>query len=74
MPRWPKTVADYESDIMRSSAKIAKYTNLLENEKSRLEELHTKKRDAEMQELYEFMQASGMTAPEILKALQSDQD
>jgi len=70
MARWAKTADAYDADIEKSQAKIARYTTLLDNERIRLEELLSKKRDLEMQELYDFMRESGLSATEVLKALQ----
>lgn len=73
MPRWPKNPIDYDLEIEKSQAKIAKYTTFLDNEKERLEDLMGKKRDSELQELYMFMQESGLTAPQVLQTLQASQ-
>ena len=50
-------------------AKIEKYTYLLEEERTRLESFKNKKRDAELQELYLFMQERGVSAHDVIDTL-----
>lgn len=66
MPRRPKSTEDFDTKIDAIAAKILRHQeqiNKLEEERS---ELLSQKRDFEMQELYDFMQNSGMTARGIL--------
>lgn len=69
MPRPPRSKIDYDSEIRKSEAKIEKYTNLLEEERTRLESLKNKKRDAELQELYLFMQERGVSVRDVIDTL-----
>ena len=69
MPRPPKNQIDFDSEIRKSMVKIEKYTNLLEEERIRLESLKNKKRDAELQELYLFMQERGVSVRDVIDTL-----
>lgn len=71
MPRWNRAPDDYDAEIAKVEAKIAKYTQLLSELKERSQELQTKKRDATLQKIYEYMTTNGMTPEQILSQLQS---
>ncbi len=66
MPRWPKSAEDFDAKIDSIDAKIQKYKEAIEKLNAEKEDFLSQKRDFEMQELYDFMQSSGMTARGIL--------
>lgn len=70
MPRWKKEPTDYDAEIEKVESKIAKYTQLLSDLKSQLQELKSKKRDAALQKIYTFMADTGMTPEQIIDRLQ----
>lgn len=72
MPRWPKTPADYDAAIERTNNQIAKYSSLLEDAQSRLNDLVSQKRDSEMQVLYEYMLSAGISPAEAVQKLKAD--
>ena len=69
MPRWLKTPADYDAAIAKSQEKIAKYQQLLESEETALLKLETEKRDVEMKEIYDFMNANDMSPADVIATL-----
>ncbi len=66
MPRWPKSTEDFDAKINSIDTKIRRHQEQMEKLEEERSELLTQKRDFEMQELYEFMKSSGMTARGIL--------
>ncbi len=66
MPRWPKSAEDFDAKLDSIDAKIQKYKEAIEKLNAEKDDFLSRKRDFEMQELYDFMQSSGMTAREIL--------
>ncbi len=66
MPRWPKSTEDFDAKIASIDAKIQRHQEQMERLDEERSELLSQKRDFEMQELYDFMQSSGMTARGIL--------
>lgn len=70
MPRWPKSVEDFDTKICAIDAKIQKHQEAIERLNVEKDEFLSQKRDFEMQELYAFMQRSGMTARGILDVVE----
>ncbi len=70
MPRWPKSTEDFDTKIDAIDAKIHRHQEQMERLEEERTELLSQKRDLEMQELYDFMQSSGMTARGILDMLE----
>lgn len=66
MPRWPKSPEDFDAKIDAIDVKIQRHQEQIDRLEEERSELASQKRDFEMQELYEFMQSSGMTARGIL--------
>lgn len=66
MPRWPKSTEDFDAKIDLIEAKIQRHQEQIDRLEEERSELLIQKRDFEMQELYDFMQSSGMTARGIL--------
>lgn len=66
MPRWPKSPEDFDTKIDAIDAKIQRHQEQIDRLEEERAELASQKRDFEMQELYDFMQSSGMTAKGIL--------
>lgn len=71
MPRWKKEPTDYNTEIEKVESKIAKYSLLLSDLKSQLQELQSKKRDAALQKIYAFMSDNDMTPEQVIDRLQS---
>ena len=71
MPRI-KNQNGFDAEIEKSLAKIEKYNKLLEEEKAKLEELRNKKRDAELQEFYLFVQERGLSLSEVIQSLRDN--
>lgn len=70
MPRWPKSTEDFDAKIDLIDAKIQRHQEQMDKLEEERSELLAQKRDFEMQELYDFMQNSGMTAREILDVVE----
>lgn len=66
MPRWPKSTEDFDAKIDSIDAKIQRHQEQIDKLEEERSEFLSQKRDFEMQELYDFMQSSGMTARGIL--------
>lgn len=66
MPRWPKAADDFDAKIDAIDTKIQKHKDAIEKLNADKDDFLSRKRDFEMQALYDFMQSSGMTAREIL--------
>lgn len=72
MPRG-RSPENIELQIQTSLARIARYTDLIETEKTKLQKLQSQKRDADMSQLYTFMDQSGLSADEVLQILRENQ-
>lgn len=70
MPRWPKSTEDFDTKIDAIDAKIQRHQEQIDKLEDERSELISQKRDFEMQELYDFMQSSGMTARGILDMIE----
>ncbi len=70
MPRWPKSTESFDVKISSIDAKIQRHKEQMEKLEEERSEILTQKRDFEMQELYDFMQSSGMTARGILNMVE----
>lgn len=70
MPRWPKSSEDFSTKIEAIDVKIQRHQEQIDRLVEERSELASQKRDFEMQELYDFMQSSGMTARGILDVVE----
>ncbi len=71
MPRWPKSTEGFDAKIASIDAKMQRHQEQIERLEQERSELLAQKRDYEMQELYDFMKHSGMTARGILDVVES---
>ena len=68
----PRTKArkSYDELLEENAEKIRKHTEALQGLEGERKELQAAKRDEEMEELYRYMQETGLSAQEILDSLQ----
>lgn len=71
MPRGVKGSVNYEAEIAKIDAKIAKHEETIKGLKAEKKDLADKKRDQQMQQIYSFMDTAGMTPDEVLEKLKS---
>lgn len=71
----PRTKAKktYDELLSENAEKIRKHTEALQGLEKERKELLAAKRDEEMEELYRYMQETGLTAQEILDSIQKTQ-
>ena len=69
MPRGVKGSADYDAQLEKVDAKIARYTGLINSLNKQKEELLEKKQTIELKELYNYMNEAGLTANDVLERL-----
>lgn len=69
MPRGVRNSTDYSAQISQIDEKIQKYTERITNLKDQKQELLSRQRDADMQELYSYMQENDLSARDILTQL-----
>ena len=67
----PRTKArkSYEELLEENAERIRKHTEALQSLEKERKELQAAKRDEEIQELYQYMQANGLSAQEVLESL-----
>lgn len=66
MPRLAKSTDEFDAKITVIDTKIQRHQEQIDRLEEERSKLLSQKRDFEMQELYDFMQSSGMTARGIL--------
>lgn len=74
MPRGVRNSTDYSAQIAQIDEKISKYTERIVSLKDQKQELLSKQRDADMQELYSYMQENDLSARDILTQLTPTQE
>ena len=67
----PRTKArkSYEELLEENAERIRKHTEALQSLEKERKELQAAKRDEEIQEHYQYMQANGLSAQEVLESL-----
>ena len=73
MPRGARKIIDYDAEIQMLDTKIEKYSALLASAKNQRQEVMSKKQDADMQQLYTFMQHNGMSPADVISTLASSE-
>lgn len=71
MPRGTRKSIDYDAEIQKLDTKIEKYSTLLAGAKTQRQEMMSKKQDADMQQLYTYMQQTGMSPADVISTLAS---
>lgn len=69
MPRGVRGSVNYDAQIQKIDEKMERYSRMLTNLKSRRQELLAKKQDADMRDLYAYMQENNLSAAEVMTQL-----
>lgn len=73
MPRGARKSIDYDAEIQKLDTKIEKYSALLADTKNQRQEVMSKKQDADMQQLYTYMQQNDMSPADVISTLASSE-
>lgn len=69
MPRGVRGSINYDAQIQKLDEKIERYSTLLSSLKGQRQELLAKKQEADMHDLYAYMQETGMSAADVIAQL-----
>ena len=71
MPRGVRGSVDYDAQIQKLDERISMYSDRMAGLKAERQELVSKKQEAEMSGLYEFIKQNGITPTDAIKQLSS---